>query len=87
MEARLQKFTGVYPMTLAGLGVNVGYADLRYPNGFAVRKPEQIAKAPALKTQGPKTLPKSPEIKNPETKHLETKTPEARTLAPRTGAA
>ena len=83
MESRLQKFTGVYPTTLAGLGVNVSYADLRYPNGFAVRKPEQVAKTHAPKTQEPKTLVP----KNPETKHLETKTPEARTLAPRTGAA
>jgi cell division protein FtsQ len=83
MESRLQKFTGVYPTTLAGLGVNVSYADLRYPNGFAVRKPEQVAKTHAPKTLEPKTLVP----KNPETKHLETKTPEARTLAPRTGAA
>jgi len=39
MEARLEKFAGVYQTTLSGLGVNVKYADLRYPNGFAVRKP------------------------------------------------
>jgi cell division protein FtsQ len=39
MTARLQKFAGVYQHTLSGLGVNFAYADLRYPNGFAVRKP------------------------------------------------
>ncbi|HEU4708970.1 MAG TPA: cell division protein FtsQ/DivIB [Methylophilaceae bacterium] len=39
MEARLQKFAGVYQSTLSGLGVKISYADLRYPNGFAVRKP------------------------------------------------
>lgn len=38
-EARLGKFAGVYHATLGGLGVKVNYADLRYPNGFAVRKP------------------------------------------------
>ncbi len=78
MESRLQKFAGVYPMTLAGLGVNVSYADLRYPNGFAVRKPAPLAKTRVPKMPGSRTLI----LKTPDTK-----TPEARTLAPRTGAA
>ncbi|HYD33053.1 MAG TPA: cell division protein FtsQ/DivIB, partial [Methylophilaceae bacterium] len=39
MEPRLQKFAGAYQTTLSGLGVKIAYADLRYPNGFAVRKP------------------------------------------------
>ena len=39
MEERLEKFASVYQNTLANLGVNVMYADLRYPNGFAVRRP------------------------------------------------
>lgn len=39
MEARLQKFVSIYPKTLGLLKVAVSYADLRYPNGFAVRKP------------------------------------------------
>jgi cell division protein FtsQ len=39
MAGRLQKFAGVYQTTLSGLGVNFAYADLRYPNGFAMRKP------------------------------------------------
>jgi cell division protein FtsQ len=39
MESRLQKFAGVYETTLSSLGVEVKYADLRYPNGFAVRNP------------------------------------------------
>jgi cell division protein FtsQ len=43
METRLEKFAGVYSQTLAHLGVVVSYADLRYPNGFAVRKPAQAA--------------------------------------------
>lgn len=46
MEARLQKFAGVYARTLGVLDVKVAYADLRYPNGFAVRKPSTM---PAVK--------------------------------------
>jgi len=38
-EARLQKFARVYPKTLGRLNVPVKYVDLRYPNGFSVRKP------------------------------------------------
>jgi len=38
-EARLVKFASVYQHTLSKLGVNLAYADLRYPNGFAVRRP------------------------------------------------
>ncbi|MCB5190467.1 cell division protein FtsQ/DivIB [Methylobacillus arboreus] len=48
MEERLQKFASVYNQTLGGLKVAITYADLRYPNGFAVRKPE--AAAPKRKT-------------------------------------
>lgn len=40
-EARLKKFAGAYAKTLGTLNVGVVYADLRYPNGFAVRKPTQ----------------------------------------------
>lgn len=43
MEQRLQKFASVYQHTLGGLRVGISYADLRYPNGFAVRKPELVA--------------------------------------------
>lgn len=39
MDARLNKFAGAYQSTLSQLNVQVAYADLRYPNGFAVRKP------------------------------------------------
>lgn len=54
MEARLKKFAGVYAKTLGSLNVNVAYADLRYPNGFAVRKPVKSAKpaAPATNKTG-----------------------------------
>lgn len=43
MESRLAKFAGVYQETLGRLEVTVAYADLRYPNGFAVRKPKLVA--------------------------------------------
>lgn len=39
MEARLAKFANVYASTLYALSQKMTYADLRYPNGFAVRKP------------------------------------------------
>jgi len=39
MQARLAKFANVYASTLHGLTKQMTYADLRYPNGFAVRKP------------------------------------------------
>ena len=58
MEQRLQKFASVYKTTIASLNVNVAYADLRYPNGFAVRKPEQTAtKTPTNKTAPAKSAP------------------------------
>ncbi len=39
MDVRLDKFARAYKSTLSQLNVKVAYADLRYPNGFAVRKP------------------------------------------------
>lgn len=47
MEARLNKFAGAYKSTLGQLNVKVVYADLRYPNGFAVRKPIGLKPATA----------------------------------------
>lgn len=40
VQERLKKFVDVYGQTLGGLSVQVRYADLRYPNGFAVRRPQ-----------------------------------------------
>ena len=45
VEERLQKFAGAYGQTLGSLEREVRYADLRYPNGFAVRKPGPAARA------------------------------------------
>lgn len=42
MQPRLEKFTTVYGRTIAGLNKKIAYADLRYPNGFAVRKPTEV---------------------------------------------
>ncbi len=39
MEERLAKFVGAYASSLQRLNGRVTYADLRYPNGFAVRRP------------------------------------------------
>jgi cell division protein FtsQ len=41
MQPRLEKFVSVYNSTIAGLNMKVTYADLRYPNGFAVRRPAE----------------------------------------------
>jgi cell division protein FtsQ len=40
VEARLARFVAVHDRTLARLGRQVDYVDLRYSNGFAVRVPE-----------------------------------------------
>jgi cell division protein FtsQ len=39
-QARLARFVDVYPRTIGQLGRRLDYADLRYPNGFALRVPE-----------------------------------------------
>ena len=45
MDARLIKFSAAYLSTLSQLNAKIVYADLRYPNGFAVRKPMRTALA------------------------------------------
>ena len=44
MQARLSKFAGAYQSTLSQINAKIVYADLRYPNGFAVRKPIALTK-------------------------------------------
>lgn len=41
VQERLGKFVSVYWQTLGALNAQVRYADLRYPNGFAVRRPQE----------------------------------------------
>lgn len=48
MQSRLEKFATVYSSTIVGLNKKITYADLRYPNGFALRKPTENIKAPAV---------------------------------------
>lgn len=38
MESRLKRFVSVYPQTLTSANGHLSYVDLRYPNGFSVRK-------------------------------------------------
>ena len=45
VDERLQKFASAYRQTIGELKREVRYADLRYPNGFAVRKPGPAARA------------------------------------------
>jgi len=42
MNKRLNKFTQAYKTTLSQLNASIKYADLRYPNGFSVRKPTAL---------------------------------------------
>lgn len=44
-EVRLERFVSAYPQVVAKLGHPVEHADLRYPNGFAVRVPAPAAEA------------------------------------------
>lgn len=41
VEARLKRFIRVYQSTIEKLNKKLTYADLRYPNGFAIRKPSE----------------------------------------------
>ena len=43
MGARLSKFSAAYESVLSHLNAEIKYADLRYPNGFAVRKPKRLS--------------------------------------------
>jgi len=53
MQTRFEKFANVYASTLAGLNKKIVYADLRYPNGFALRRPtESLKVAEAQDTSG-----------------------------------
>lgn len=49
VEARIARFFEALDGTLAQLGNDVGYVDMRYPNGFAIgwknREPERLARA------------------------------------------
>jgi cell division protein FtsQ len=71
MQPRLEKFVSVYSNTIASLNMKVTYADLRYPNGFAVRRP--IGAKPAVES---KSSDNEDDIKLNATKSLGTLNPE-----------
>lgn len=52
VEKRLDRFSRAYQNTLATLNVDIQYADLRYSNGFAVRKPGKAIKKSLEKSKG-----------------------------------
>ena len=83
MQARLGKFTRAYQSTLSQLNVNVAYADLRYPNGFAVRKPANLIYKQVLDKTLDNTLPIVPA--KPAKVAKPVKTPKPATNTPAAG--
>ena len=81
MQARLDKFARAYQSTLSQLNVNVAYADLRYPNGFAVRKPANLIDKQALDKSLTNTLPIVPAKPAKVAKPLKTPKPAINTPA------
>jgi hypothetical protein len=51
VQSRMKKFADVYHSTIAGLNRKIMYADLRYPNGFAIRKPAEKQSGRSLDTR------------------------------------
>ncbi len=82
MDARLNKFAGAYQSTLSQLNVQVAYADLRYPNGFAVRKPAGLS-AISAKQMPIKAVPIKPALIKPVPAAIKAKPV---TMAPATSA-
>jgi cell division protein FtsQ len=71
MESRLNRFVSAYQSTLSQLNVKMLYADLRYPNGFAVRRPITIKPAIKPTEKSPDKSPHKSTIK-PSNKALST---------------
>ena len=84
MQARLDKFARAYQSTLSQLNVNVAYADLRYPNGFAVRKPANLIYKQVLDKTLDNTLPIVPA--KPAKVAKPVKTPKPATDVPAAGS-
>ncbi|HQO15765.1 MAG TPA: cell division protein FtsQ/DivIB, partial [Methylotenera sp.] len=60
MQNRIEKFANVYVSTIAGLNKKIVYADLRYPNGFAVRRPAADLKQMEEKIKEVNAIKKKP---------------------------
>ena len=70
MQPRLEKFVSVYSRTIASLNMKVTYADLRYPNGFAVRKPVLVkaeVQTKAIEDKSTDTPTLKPNVSKPST--------------------
>ena len=65
MQARLAKFASAYQSTLSQINAKIVYADLRYPNGFAVRKPIPLTKSDAGKPLEGKPLEMTKKLNKP----------------------
>jgi cell division protein FtsQ len=75
MQYRLEKFVSVYSSTIAGLNMKVTYADLRYPNGFAVRRPMEAKQPVEINDVEDKTTDTTNEMKLNSNKSLGTLKP------------
>jgi cell division protein FtsQ len=78
MQPRLEKFVSVYSRTIASLNMKVTYADLRYPNGFAVRKPVLVkaeVQAKAIEDKSTDTTTIKPNVSKPSTSKPSTSKP------------
>lgn len=59
MQARLEKFANIYNSTLVNLSKKIAYVDLRYPSGFAVRKPTEAVNTDKEKAASVTAEPKA----------------------------
>ncbi len=83
MQARLEKFANIYSSTLVGLNKKITYVDLRYPSGFAVRRPIAVVNTEKEKVASVDSGRKAVDVAN--TKQGDTKTIKNEAVKKRTG--
>ena len=83
MQARLEKFANIYSSTLVGLNKKITYVDLRYPSGFAVRRPTAVVNTEKEKVASVDSGRKAVDVAN--TKQGDTKTIKNEAVKKRTG--
>ncbi|MFT7227955.1 MAG: cell division protein FtsQ [Methylophilaceae bacterium] len=60
---RLQRFSSAYRTVLSHLKTNIRYADLRYPNGFAIRKGKKLSmQVPSIRPSNNEELGRKREL-------------------------
>ena len=64
VEARLARYLSVHERTVGALDRRVGYVDLRYTNGFAVRIPELKGQPLPAERLDPKSRARPPVVRN-----------------------